>query len=180
MSCLNLQGYDKGCDENGVGGVSKITLFELADVSTFTIDPSGLLTELELTTEGNAFNYDFQYENANTADVPVGGDKIAISYQPTINMIFNGYSISLVNEVIELAKNRLVAIVEFENGEYKTFGLEKGLRVNASAGNTSGNSITEQNQTAVLLQGSEKRPVVPTDISGTSLVDAKILALFGF
>lgn len=180
MTCLNLQGYNRGCDQSN-GGIKTIVLFEQADVSTFAIDASGTLSSLDLVTAGEAYKYDFLRDNSNIADGIIGGGGVATaSYQPTINMIFRKSSLEIINEVIELGKSYTVGIVEDNNGNYWTLGLERGLEMLASAGMVSGNTLEEANSVTLLLQGKETRPIIPTDISGTSTIDAKILALFGF
>lgn len=180
MACLNLQGYSRGCDKSN-GGIKTIVLFEQADVSTFTVDASGILSDVQLETAAIPYKYDFLRDYSNIADAIIGGGGISTaSYQPTINMVFRKASVDIINEVIELGKSYTTGIVEDNNGNYWTLGLERGLEMLASAGMVSGNTLEEANSVTLLLQGKETRPVLPTDISGASIIDAKILALFGF
>lgn len=179
MSCLNLQGYEKGCD-NSVGGIKSVVIFEFDSATDFVIDATGELTELTLDAANNAYKYEFLKDNSNFTDAIVGdGISANASFVPTLNMIFRKNSLSLVQEVFELSKNFLVAIVEDNNGEYWTLGLERGLSIGASAGASSGAALTDPNNYTILLTGAEARPMLNTDISSGSSIDAKILAAFG-
>lgn len=180
MACLNLQGYTKGCDQSN-GGIKTVVLFEQDDVSAYTVDASGVLETLELSTAGEAYKYDFLRDNSNIADAIIGGGGIAtVSYQPTINMIFRKASVEIINEVIELGKSYTVGMVEDNNGNFWTLGIDRGLELQASAGMVTGNTLEEANSVTLLLQGKETRPVLPTNVSGSSGIDPKILALFGY
>lgn len=180
MSCLNLNGYTRGCDDS-VGGIKKVVIFEHSGVTDFSVDVSGELTDLTLDAGTNAYTYEFLRDNSNYTDAMLG-DGVAsnISWQPTLNMIFRKNSLNLVQEIYELSKNYLVAVVEDNNGEYWTLGLDRGLMMAASAGSSSGNIFEDANNLTVLLQGKERRPMLNTDISAGSSIDAKILAEFGF
>lgn len=177
MSCLNLKGYTRGCDES-VGGIKTVVLFETADVSTYTIDSSGNLTTLTLTSTGNAYKYDFLRDNANFTDAVIGAGTVSsVSFQPSVNLTFKRANTDLINEIIQLGKNYTSAVIETNNGDHFTLGIERGLALLASPGITSGNNFEEANGAVLLLQGSERRPIIPTDITAEG-IDSKIKSLF--
>ena len=179
MGCLNLKGYENGCDDS-IGGVKSIILVEQSGVTDFTIDIDGKLTDLTLDASTNAYKYDFLRDNANYTDAMIGDGVVSsISWQPVLNMIFKKNTLGLVQEVYELTRNYLVAFVEDNNGEFWTLGLERGLNLVASAGSSSGNIFEDPNNLTILIQGKEKRPMLNTDISTGSGIDQKILTLFG-
>jgi len=177
MTCLNLKGYSRGCDES-VGGIKTVVLFETADVSSYTIDASGNLSTLTLKDDGNAFKYEFLRDNANFTDAIIGAGTVSsISFQPSINLTFKRANTLLINEIIELGKNYTSAVIETNNGDHFTLGVERGLGLLASPGITSGNNFEEANGAVLLLQGTERRPIIPTDITAAG-IDSKIKTLF--
>lgn len=180
MGCITLKGYARGCDDNSYAGIESVILFEKSGVTNYALDADGQLSGLTLASTFNAYKYDFLKDNSNFSSAPQGGAGVSISWLQTLTMIFRKNSLGLVTEVNNLSKNYLVAIVKDNNGEYWTLGLERGLELAPSAGAVTGNNLTEQNNMTVVFTGTEKVPMLNTDISTGSAIDAKILALFGF
>lgn len=182
MGCLTLAGYSKGCDASH-GGIKTIALFEKAglDIDNATIT-TGEITGLDMTSDlYSGFTYDFLIDNTNWTQ-PVVGDGIlaSVHWTPNINLIFRKMSNTLRNEIYELSKGDLCAIVKDYNDVYWFLGYERGLRLVASTGSQSGSKLEELNGETLLLAGMESQPAYTIDISSGSTVDASILALFGF
>lgn len=177
MSCLNLGGYTRtGCD-NSTGGIEQVVLVEFSGIVDYTITGN---TVTELTLSGaTPYTYEFQRDNANYTDAIIGAE-LNVSFQPTVNMTFRKTSKTILAEVYELSKNYLAAIVKDNNGEYWIMGLNRGLALIPSAGASSGNMFEDPNNVIIALQGKERKPIQSIDISVGSLVDDKILTLFGF
>ena len=182
MGCLSLSTYTKGCD-NGVGGIEKIALFELVDLSVNSMTQSGgTVSALDLATSSvTGYTFEFTKDTSSFTEAMVGDGILAnVSYQPLINLVFKKMSNSLRNEIAELGNGVLCAIVKDNNGIYWFIGSGRGLNVIAGAGSSTGVLLTDPNGVTVVLQGMEKVPAYTIDISAGSSVDSTILALFGF
>lgn len=180
MSCLQFTDYSRGCD-NSQGGIKTVVLFELSSGSSYTLSADNELTGYTMASDVDAYKFDFLKDNSNITDAIIGdGVGANISFQPTVNLIFKKNSKELLNNIMEMGKNYLVAIVEDNNGLYWTLGIERGLQVIAGAGASSGNLLTDPNNYTVILQGNEKLTMLETDISAGSSIDSKILDKFGF
>jgi hypothetical protein len=178
MACLNLQGYTRSECDNSTGGIEKVVLFAksaLVDYST----SGGTVVELELGATDNAYVYEFQRDNANFTDAIIGAE-LNLAFQTTLNMTFRKTSKTILAQIAEMAKDYMVAVVKDNNGEYWLLSADRGLALIASAGASTGNIFEDPNNVIIALQGKERKPVQSIDISVDSLVDQKILTLFGF
>jgi len=183
MGCITLGGYTKGCEQN-VGGIEKIALFERStlDVSGMTGEDTGHITAIAFISSGDTgATYDFLKDNSNWTQAIVGdGVMTNVHWTPVITLTFKRMSATLRNEIYELSKGDLVAIIKDWNGLYWLIGAHRGLNLTASAGSASGNKLDELNGEVIVLSGAETLPAPTIDISASSSVDSKILALFDF
>jgi len=180
-NCSNIAGYVRGCDRSS-GGIKKIAFFEWAglDLTGATIT-AGVISGLTVYTGYSGYTYDFLEDNSNFTFPAIGDGLLAsTSWQQTVTLIFRKLSTTLLNEMYELSKTKFVAIVQDFNDGYWFLGKDKGLRKIASAGGQSGQLLGDLNGYTLVMQANEPHTVYLIDISATSSVDAKILALFGY
>lgn len=163
-NCLSLTGYAKGCDAS-LGGIKKVALFEKAGLSGATI-ASGEMTGLVMLAGYSAYTYDFLKDNSNYTQ-PIVGDGIltSVHWEPSITLVFRKTSKSLRNEIYELSKGELCAIIKDYNDNYWFFGYSRGLNLIASAGSSSGNKLEELNGETIILKGTEPEPAYSVNIS---------------
>lgn len=178
-SCLTLSGYDKGCDYS-VGGIKTLWLVEKAGLSGFEIS-DGQITGLTLSSDYTGHTYDFLKENSDWKEPSVGDGVVAnIHWEPIINVVFRRMDTTIRNEIYNMSRGDLCAIIKDMNDVYWFLGYENGLSLKASEGGQSGVLLEDLNGYTISIGGKEPNMAYTIDISATSSVDARILSDFGF
>lgn len=156
--CLTLSGYAKGCDATGYGSIKKVVLFEKAGLvfSGLTITQGEVTSGLTLATGYSGYTYDTLKDNSDFSSPHVGdGVTSQIHYEPQINLVFARYTKAIKNEVQELRKADLCAIIQDANDVYWLFGAERGLNVIAGPGAVSGKKLEDPHGMTITLKGIE-------------------------
>lgn len=178
-SCLTLTGYDKGCDDS-VGGIKTIYFVEKQGLSGFGID-TGEITGVTLSSDYTGYTYDFVKDNSGWVEPTVGDGIVAnIHWQPNITLVFRKMDTTLRNEVYNMSRGDLCAIIKDMNDIYWFIGYTNGITLSASAGGQSGLLLEDLNGYTLQITGKEPIPSYTIDISSGSSVDARILTAFGF
>ena len=157
MPCALTQNYTLDCKDS-LGGITEVYFIAEADV-TSTTEASGVITALVKASGKKFFKYELVkgtsqlVENVN-ANVQNG----TIFYQQEVTVIINKLAAATRNEILLLAKNRLMAIVEDMNGAFWLIGAKNGLDI------TSGNSATgtasgDRNGYTLTFQAMEAEPM---------------------
>ena len=137
-NCALTQDYNIGCDV-GTGGVKECYFIELDNIGSLT-ESSGTITTITKLT-GKVFRkYQLVQETALFEETIAGNiQNGTISYAQKGTIILNKQQVAVRNEIMLLAKNRLVAIAADNNGTYRLFGRVFGMRLldgTASSGTT--------------------------------------------
>jgi len=69
------------------------------------------------------------------------------------------------NLYTNLSKGRFLVLVKDQNGIYKLYGIENGIRLTEGAGGT-GKALTDLNGATITLQGKEPEPARLVNIPG--------------
>lgn len=155
MACALTQGFVLDCKES-LGGVKSVRFVEFdnasmtyaAGVATITMDAGKKFWLYSQVRETSSMT------ETITANVQNG----TIFYQQELTVILNKLAAATRNEILLLAKNRLLAIVEDMNGNYWLLGAKNGLDI------TSGNSATgtasgDRNGYTLTFQAMEADPM---------------------
>ena len=155
MACALTQGFVLDCKES-LGGVKSVRFVEFdnasmtyaAGVATITMDASKKFWLYSQVRETSSLT------ETITANVQNG----TIFYQQEVVVILNKLAAATRNEILLLAKNRLLAIVEDMNGSFWLLGAKNGLDI------TSGNSATgtasgDRNGYSLTFQAMEADPM---------------------
>lgn len=169
MGCLTLAGYTKGCD-GSYGGIKQIAIFEKAGINTTGMTVSnGEVTDSEMYDGYTGYTYDFLKDNSNWTEAIVGdGILTTVHFQPTITLMFRRMSKELSEEIIEMSKGDLVAIIQDYNDKTWIIGTDRGLQLSASAGGQSGNNLEEMNGETIVLTGAETYKAYEIDVTAQS------------
>lgn len=134
MACALTQGFVLDCKES-VGGIKSVRFVEFdnvdeityaAGVATITMNAGKKFWKYAQVRETSSFT------ETITANVQNG----TIFYSQELTVILNKLAAATRNEILLLAKNRLMAIVEDMNGSFWLLGAKNGLDI------TGGNSAT--------------------------------------
>ncbi|MFT3679427.1 MAG: hypothetical protein QM791_04090 [Ferruginibacter sp.] len=167
-NCALTQDYSFGCDF-GAGGVYKdCYLIELENVSA-TPESSGTVTSVTKVTGKIFRKYQLVKETASF-DETIGGNQQngTIFYDQKGVIIINKQSVQMRNEIMLLAKNRLVVIARDNNGLWKLYGREQGLQL-LDGSITTGVQFTDRNGYVLNFTSKEREPApfVSEDVIAT-------------
>ena len=155
MACALTQGFVLDCKES-LGGVKSVRFVEFdnasmtyaAGVATITMDAGKKFWLYSQVRETSSLT------ETITANVQNG----TIFYQQEVVIVLNKLAAATRNEILLLAKNRLLAIVEDMNGNFWLLGAKNGSDI------TSGNSATgtasgDRNGYTLTFQAMEADPM---------------------
>jgi len=156
MACALTQGFVLDCKES-LGGVKSVRFVEFDNVASIAY-AAGVAT---LTMEaGKKFWLYSQVRETSslTETITANVQNGTIFYQQEVVVVLNKLAAATRNEILLLAKNRLMAIVEDMNGAYWLLGAKNGLDI------TSGNSATgtasgDRNGYTLTFQAMEADPM---------------------
>lgn len=128
MSCALTQGYAFSTCKGGAGGISQVLFTEYTNLVTPPTLVAGIYTAFALATGKQFRLYDLDRE-IGFASNPFAYTKESGSsvYSPKLGFKIKGFSTAVQLELELLAKNYLIAIVKFNSGLYRVYGIEKGL-----------------------------------------------------
>lgn len=151
--CALTQDYSFGCDV-GVGGTKECYLIELENITSFT-ESSGTLTAITKAT-GKVFRkYQLVLETANfEEDITGNRANGTLFYAQKGTIILNKQQVAVRNEIMLLAKNRLVIVIKDNNTTYRLFGREYGLMLQTGTA-TTGTAWGDRNGYTLNFTGSE-------------------------
>ena len=135
-NCALTSDYSFGCDV-GIGGTKEVYLIELENIASYT-ESSGTLTAITKVSGKIFRKYQLVLETANfEEDIQGNRQNGTLFYPQKGTIVINKQNVAVRNEILLLAKNRLVAVIKDNNLTYRLFGREYGLMLqtgNATTG----------------------------------------------
>lgn len=161
MACALTQGYTLACSDN-MGGVKEFYIIEHANITSFT-QAAGEVTALVKESGKQFYKYE-QEQNVAEVDEAIevnqeNGTRFANS---TIKLVINKRQVSVRNEIMLLAKNKVVIVEVDRNGTAWIHGLEFGLRLGASNAK-SGRAGGDRNGYELSFAGQEREMAYELD-----------------
>jgi formyltetrahydrofolate synthetase len=156
MPCALTQGFILDCKES-LGGVKSVRFVEFDNVASIAY-AAGVAT-LTMVASKKFWKYNQVRETSSfTETITANVQNGTIFYQQEVTVIINKLAAATRNEILLLAKNRLMAIVEDMNGNFWLLGAKNGLDI------TSGNSATgtasgDRNGYTLTFQAMEADPI---------------------
>lgn len=157
MACALTQGFILDCKES-LGGVKSVRFVEFDNVASIAYAAAGVAT-LTMAAGKKFWKYAQVRETSSTTEtITANVQNGTIFYQQELTVILNKLAAATRNEILLLAKNRLMAIVEDMNGSFWLLGAKNGLDI------TSGNSATgtasgDRNGYSLTFQAMEADPM---------------------
>lgn len=155
MACALTQGFVLDCKES-VGGIKSVRFVEF-DNATATY-AAGVAT-LTMATGKKFWKYAQVRETSSfTETITANVQNGTIFYSQELTVILNKLAAATRNEILLLAKNRLMAIVEDMNGSFWLLGAKNGLDItggNSATGTASG----DRNGYTLTFQAMEADPI---------------------
>lgn len=135
MACALTQGYSLECRDNAGGAVS-VYLIEAANVSGVT-SASGLVSVIAKANNKRFWKYN-QIRGNSEAKEEIESNEAngVVVYNQTINLVLTKMQAAIRNEIILLAQNYLIAVVQDRNGKYWLYGYPDGLVLTTGSAGT--------------------------------------------
>jgi hypothetical protein len=137
--CALTTGFDLDC-RDAVGGVKSVRFASLADylLAAPTVAADGTITAWTGTVSPAPF---FKYEqlketSSMTETINGNSQNGTVYYTPEVVVVLSKLDTDKRNEIKVLAQQRLVAIVESNDGSYWVVGWQNGLELNAGTSAT--------------------------------------------
>ena len=152
--CILTQGLQLDCRDS-FGGVKRVLVTEFDNVTAYTLT-SGVISAI---TKGVGKVF-WEYKLVTfTGDAKTAGahDRAqgTSSYKQTVSFPINKMSTSVRNEISLLAQNRLLFIVEDNNGSYWLYGKDFGLTA-ITTESMNGVALADRNGYMLTFEGDEK------------------------
>lgn len=156
MACALTQGFVLDCKES-VGGIKSVRFVEFDNVASIAY-AAGVAT-LTMVASKKFWKYAQVRETSSfTETITANVQNGTIFYQQELSVILNKLAAATRNEILLLAKNRLMAIVEDMNGNFWLLGAKNGLDItggNSATGTASG----DRNGYTLTFQAMEADPM---------------------
>jgi hypothetical protein len=163
LNCNLQSGYQLGC--SSVGGVEKVWIGEWTDIGTgFTIDSCGIITGIT-TTGITVYEFEQDIEFAGLSQTgQFSRENGTVFYESALSIKLIGLDCNVRNNLIELGRAPLLAVIKSNAGDYYLLGLESNGRateaeasLGTALGDMNGLSLTitwKSANGAYLLSGS--------------------------
>tara|TARA_R110000782_G_scaffold129774_1_gene221387 strand:- start:212 stop:766 length:555 start_codon:yes stop_codon:yes gene_type:complete len=169
MACVLTTGITLDCKDS-IGGIKSVRFATKADWDSI----AATIASGEVTAIGSAstvfYKYELRRETSSFNDDPQTDQAVGGTfYKPSLSIVLNKLDTAKRNEVLLLAKNRLVCIIETAqpddsagDGDFWVMGNESGIDMVASTG-TSGTAAGDRNGYELAFEGMESQPVMKID-----------------
>ena len=158
MSCALTSGYALGC-RNSVGGIKNVRLAPFAGTKVET-NGSGTVSGVNMTPASGFYLFELPKQTSQFTETITGStENGTIFYQQDLQIVLNRMSVALRNQILLLAQQRLIAIVEDRNGVYWMLGAQNGLELNTGTSQT-GTAMGDRNGYDLTLTALEEQPML--------------------
>ncbi|CAB4153037.1 hypothetical protein UFOVP617_47 [uncultured Caudovirales phage] len=154
MACALTQGYTLDCKDS-IGGIKAVWFIAAGDVSAVT-EVSGVVTAITKASGKVFYKYQLVKNSSSlTENINANIQNGTIFYAQELAIMLNKMQANTRNEILLLAKNNLLAVVEDANGKYWLLGKQNGLDITAGSSAT-GTAQADKNGYALTFSGGEK------------------------
>jgi hypothetical protein len=167
MPCALTQNYTLDCRE-GLGGIKNVWLIAHANVSTVT-EASGIVSAISKSAGKIFYKYELVKNTGSlTETITSSIENGTVFYAPELSIVLNKLQANTRNEILLLAKNTLMAVVQDANDKYWLLGRQNGIDVTGGTAAT-GTAQGDRNGYTLTFTGGEKElaPEVQSSVIAT-------------
>lgn len=163
MPCAFTQGYALDCRDNA-GGAVALWIIEHGSVSGVT-SASGIVSAITKTTGKRFWKYN-QIRGNMEAKEEIESNQAngVVVFNQTINIVLTKMQASIRNEVLLLAQNNIVSVVQDRNGKYWLYGWTDPLVLSEGTIGT-GKAGTDLNGYALTFTSQQAAPALEVSSS---------------
>jgi hypothetical protein len=163
MPCALTQGYVLDCKES-IGGIKAVWFIPFADVTTIT-EASGVVTTITKSSGKVFYKYQLVKQTSSlTENITASVENGTVFYAQELSIILNKLQASTRNEILLLAKNNLLAVVQDGNDKYFLLGKVNGADLTGGNGAT-GTAFGDRNGYTLTFTGNE--PALAPEVSSS-------------
>lgn len=163
MACALTQGYTLDCKDS-IGGIKAVWFIAAGDVSAVT-EVSGVVTAITKASGKVFYKYQLVKNSSSlTENVNANVQNGTVFYAQELAVILNKMQANTRNEILLLAKNNLLAVVQDANDKYWLLGKQNGLDLTAGSSAT-GTAQADRSGYTLTFSGGEKE-LAPEVTSG--------------
>lgn len=154
MACALTQGYTLDCKDS-LGGIKAVWLIAHANVASVT-EASGIVTAITKASGKVFYKYELvKNTGALTETITASVENGTVFYAQELSVVLNKLQANTRNEILLLAKNTLMAVVQDANDKYWLLGRSTGLDVTGGTAAT-GTAQGDRNGYTLTFTGGEK------------------------
>lgn len=163
MACALTQGYTLDCKDS-LGGIKAVWLIAHANVSSVT-EASGIVSAITKAASKVFYKYELvKNTGALTETITASVENGTVFYAQELSVVLNKLQANTRNEILLLAKNTLMAVVQDANDKYWLLGRYTGLDVTGGTAAT-GTAQGDRSGYTLTFTGGEKE-LAPEVASG--------------
>jgi len=153
MACALTSGYTLDCKDS-LGGIKAVWFIEHANVSSVT-EASGVVSAITKAAGKVFYKYELVRNTSTlTENITASLENGTVFYAQELSVILNKMQASTRNEILLLAKNVLMAVVQDSNGKYLLLGKQNGIDITGGS-STTGSSQCDRNGYTLTFTGGE-------------------------
>jgi ligand-binding sensor domain-containing protein len=167
MACALTSGYTFDCKDN-IGGLKSVWFIGYNDVASLT-EASGVITAITKDAGKVFYKYQLVRNTASFTENIAGSiENGTVVFNQELLIVINKMQTSMRNEMLLLAKNNMMAVVEDQNGRYWLAGRFNGLDLLTGSVST-GLAQADRNGYSFTFSGGEKEsaPEVQSSVIST-------------
>lgn len=154
MACALTQGYTLDCKDS-LGGIKALWLIAHANVASVT-EASGIVSAITKASGKVFYKYELvKNTGALTETITASVENGTVFYAQELSVVLNKLQANTRNEILLLAKNTLMAVVQDANDKYWLLGRYTGLDVTGGTAAT-GTAQGDRNGYTLTFTGGEK------------------------
>lgn len=161
MACALTSGYTLDCKDS-LGGIKAVWFIEHANVSSVT-EASGVVSAITKAAGKVFYKYELVRNTSSlTENITASVENGTVFYAQELSVILNKMQASTRNEILLLAKNVLMAVVQDSNGKYWLLGKTNGIDITGGSSAT-GTAQGDRNGYTLTFTGGE--PALAPEVS---------------
>lgn len=135
MSCALTQGYTLSCKDS-VGGIKAVWFIEWNNVASVT-EASGIVSAITKSAGKVFYKYQLVKNTGSlTETITASVENGTVFYAQELSIVLNKLQANTRNEILLLAKNNLMAVVEDANSKYWLLGKLHGIDITGGSAAT--------------------------------------------
>ena len=155
MACALTQGYTLDCKDS-LGGIKAVWMIAHANVSTIT-EASGIVSAITKSSGKVFYKYELvKNTGALTETITASVENGTVFYAQELSIVLNKLQANTRNEILLLAQNTLMVVVQDANDKYWLLGRTQGCDVTGGTAAT-GTAQGDRNGYTLTITGSEKQ-----------------------